>query len=754
VTEFSRRSFVKGGGALVVGVSFATRANVALAVPALPPTMDLSAVDTFLAVHADDTVDVMSGRVELGQGSSTGLLLLVAEELGVGIDRLSFVRHDTSISPDTGGTYGSSSLALAGPRLRSAAATARATLLALASSRLGVPVSSLTVDDGVVSGGGQSVTYGELLGDRLFGVEMSSPSIDPGVPPAKPVSSYTLVGIAHVPRIDIPAKVTGTYTYVQNVRVPGMLHGRVVRPRGQGAYGAGTAAEILSVDESSIRGFGDARVVRRNDFLGVVASHEYDAIQAAAELKVVYANPPRMAGNGDVYGQMRVFDSAGLAPASLQQDVGDVDTAIAAAAHSVAASYSFDYQAHVPIGPSCAVADVTADSAVVLSNTQDAFRLRSELVGLLGLPLEAIRVEYWEGAGSFGNAPARYDAGEAAALMSQLAGAPVRLQFMRWDEHGWDNYSPAFLADVRAASDQSGNLVAIDYSVLAIPEMAGTGVATIQNAGLPLDPPGIGLAAIANSGTQYDIANRRVTGKSLPLWNNYFKTSALRGPLTPQTCFACEQMIDELAHAAQVDPYLFRLQNVTAQQVNDGFGQWHDALAGVASLSGWEPRVAASSLSSANVVAGRGIALGGFAGSQVGVVAEIEVDRSTGKIRVRHLYAAQVAGLTVYLDGISNQLEGNLVMGTSRALLEQVVDDTRRVTSLDWSTYPILRMQDAPNVTTAIVQRTDLASTGSGEPAQAPITAAIANAFFDATGVRIRQAPMTPGRARAVLAAA
>ena len=754
MTTLSRRSFVKSGGALVVGVSLAERAPAAFAVPGLPPTTDFVAADSFLAVHADNTVDVMTGRVELGQGSSTGLLILVAEELGVDVAQLRFVRLDTSSAPNTNGTYGSSSIAIAGPRLRSAAASAREALIANASVVLGVPIAQLSVAGGVVSGGGRSITYGELVGDRMLGIAMSSPTLGPGEPPAKPVSSYSLVGIAPVPRIDIPAKVTGTYTYVQNVRVPGMLHGRVVRPRGQGAYGVGASTGIVSVDESSIRGIGDARIVRRNDFLGVVASREYDAIQAAAQLKVVYANPPRMAGNGDIYGQMRAFDSTGLAQAYRQQDLGDVDAALASAAHVVSASYSFDYQAHVPIGPSCAVADVTPSSAVVLTNTQDAFRLQSELVPLLGLPLDSIRVEYWEGASSFGNAPARYDAGEAAALLSQLAGSPVRLQFMRWDEHGWDNYSPSVLTDVRGAADATGKLLAIDYTMFAIPAMAGTAVATMQHAGGPLDPPAIGIAAIANTGTQYDIPGRRVTGKSLPLENNYLKTSALRGPLTPQTCFACEQLVDELAHAAGMDPVAFRLQNVTAQQVNDGFGQWGDALTGVAELAGWKPRVAASRVSAARVVRGRGIAIGGFAASQVGVVAEIAVDRVTGKISVEHMYAAQVAGLAVYPDGISNQLEGNLVMGTSRALLEQVVDDTRRVTSLDWSTYPILRFKDHPNVTTKVVQRSDLAPTGSGEPAQAPIAAAIANAFFDATGVRIRQAPMTPGRVRAVLLAA
>jgi CO/xanthine dehydrogenase Mo-binding subunit len=305
------------------------------------------------------------------------------------------------------------------------------------------------------------------------------------------------------------------------------------------------------------------------------------------------------------------------------------------------------------------------------------------------------------------------------------------------------------LADLRGAVDANGNLVALDYTAFGIPEMDMESVATSQHVGIPLGQPGLGSANTICSGSQYALPNRRVSAKSLPLWDVFFKTSALRGPLTPQTCFASEQLVDELAHAAQVDPYLFRLRNVTAAQVNDGFGQWRDALTAVAQLAAWTPHVGPRADGW-----GRGIAIGGFAGSQVGVVADVEVNRKTGKITARHLYAAQVAGLTVYPDGVENQLEGNLVMGTSRALNELISFDRRRATSLDWSTYPILRFKDAPRVTTAVVQRTDLASTGSGEPAQAPVAAAIANAFFDATGVRIRECPMTPGRVRAVLGAA
>jgi CO/xanthine dehydrogenase Mo-binding subunit len=750
----SRRAFVKGGGALIVTLSAASRARAAVDPYASRGPFDLGHVDSFLAVRADNTIDVKSGRVEVGQGTTTGLLLLVAEELDVGLDQLVFVTHDTSVTPNTGGTLGSSSMALAGPRLRSAAATARRALLELAAVRLGVPVGSLAVERGVVSGGGRRITYGELVGDRLMSVPMEQPLLDPGTGPAKPVSAYRRVGIAQVPRVDIPAKVAGTYTYVHGIRVPGMLHGRVIRPVGQGAYGDGTATGIMSVDESSIRGIGDARVVRRGDFVGVVASREFDAIQAATTLKVVYAEPPAMSGSGNLWSQLRAFDAAGRAPARLQVDDGDVDGAIAGAARTVSATYAFRYQGHMPIGPSCAVADVTPNGALVLANPQDAYRLRDRLAEILALPRDRVRVQYWEGASTFGNSPSRFDTGEAAAVMSQLAGAPVRLQFMRWDEHGWDNYSPAVLADVRGAVDAHGRIVAFDYTTLAIPEMAMEAVATSQHVGIPLAPPGLGAANTICSGTQYDIPNRRVTAKSMPLRDNFFKTSALRGPLTPQTTFGSEQLIDELAFAAGIDPFEFRLANISTQQVNDGYNQWRDALVAVARLARWSPRVAASAVSDAEVVTGRGIALGGFAGSQAAVVADVAVNRRTGKVSARHLYVAQVAGLTVYRDGVLNQLEGNLIMGASRALYEEVAFDRRRATSLDWSTYPIMRFKDHPKVSCAIVPRPDLASTGAGEPSQAPVAAAIANAFFDATGVRIREVPLTPGRVRATLAAA
>jgi CO/xanthine dehydrogenase Mo-binding subunit len=754
--EFSRKSFLKGGGAMVVGFSLAGAGLAGKAQAADSPfasngSPDLGQVDTFVAIHGDNTATIKTGRVELGQGSTTGILVLAAEELDMDISQLVFARNDTNVTPDTGLTAGSSTIASAGPRVRSAAATARQVLLGMAATQLGVPVSSLSVSKGVISGGGKTVTYGSLIGDKLFNVTMASQSINPGVAPSKPISSYTLVGISRVPRVDIPAKVDGTYVYVHNIRVPGMLHGRLVRPRGQGAYGDGTAPTIVSVDASSIAHIVGAKVLQRGNFLGVVAPREYDAIQAAAQLKVKWAPMPPVSGSGDMWKQMRAFDSTGQAPARIAALSGNFDSAFASAAKTVTASYAYAYNGHMPIGPACAVADVTADGAIVMANTQSCYAVRTKLAAILPLPLNKIRVQYYEGASSFGNSPARYDSSQAAAVLSQLAGAPVRLQFMRWDEHGWDNYGPAQLMDMRGGVDAKGNIVALEYTHFGIPGISQTlDDPTRQQVGVPLPAPGLGPVDTTNSGTQYNIANRRVIAKSLPLFNNYFKTSSLRAPQAPQSCFGSEQMIDELAHAAGMDPYQFRLQNITTADQN----QWRDVLVGVAKLANWQPKVSASNLSTANVVTGSGIALGSFAGSQAGVVVDVEVNKKTGKIVVKNAYAAQVAGLSVYLPGVEQQMDGSMIMGASRALSEAVVFNKAQVTSLDWVSYPIMRFKESPNTKVVAVQRLDLVPTGSGEPPSAPIPASIANAFFDATGVRIREAPMTPARVRAVLKAA
>jgi CO/xanthine dehydrogenase Mo-binding subunit len=733
---FTRRSFVKGSGALVVGFSMAGSAVAGKATAAVtrgdvagPP--DPAAIDTWLQVNADNTVSIFHGRVELGQGSTTGLLQIAAEELDVDFSQIVATRADTNVSPNQGSTVGSSSIRTAGVQLRAAAAEARQALLTLASARLGVPAAQLSVAKGIVSGGGKSVAYGDLIGGKLINAKLS------GTAPQKQIADYKVVG-KRVARIDIPDKVTGKFTYIHNVRVPGMLHGRVVRPRGQGAYGSG--AKPLSVDASSIKNIKGAQVVRVGDFLGVVAPHEYGAIQAAAQLKVKWAVDAKLPGNGDIFRKMRSEQTDDR----VQVDTGNFDAAFGAAGvKQVASTYTFDYNNHGALGPMCAVADVKPGSATVLAMTQGIYALRPKLATALDLPESAVRVQFYDGSGCYG--PSTYDdVAISAAVMSKATGKPVRLQFMRWDEHGWDTHGPAQLTDVRGAVDAAGKIVAYDYTGWGIPYYSLD--TALELIGQPIPTPGRGNADTASAGAQYALPNRRVTGKSLPLFNGYLKTRQLRAPLAPQAAMASEGLIDELAVAAGMDAVEFRRTNITDER-------WLGVLNAAASAAKWQRRVSGSRKQSGNVVTGRGVALGGFANSYVGVVAEVEVNRKTGKIVAKHVYAAQDAGLAVNPALIENQMLGSVIQGVSRALFETVTTSKTQVTSLDWASYPTLRFKDSPNVTTVVVNRPDKPSSGSGEPPLAPTPAALANAFFDATGVRIRQAPMTPGRVRALLKA-
>ena len=395
--EFSRKTFVKGGGALVVGFSALGAAGGTVARAAEDPyasngPFDQTSIDSWLIIHADNTASVKLGKVEMGQGTPTALLMIAAEELDMGFGQMKLITHDTNITPNQGSSVGSQGVQTGGKQTRAAAAAAKAALLKLASTNLGVPVANLTVDKGVVSGGGKTVTYGSLLGDKLFnttitGFSAAGNATTPaqavaGSPGTKPVSQYKIVG-TNPPRVDIPDKVTGKYVYVHNIRIPGMMHGRVVRPRGQGAYGDGTSQKILSVDESSIKSIPGAQVIQFNNFLGVVAPTEYAAIQAAAQLKVKFADPPVLPGVGNLWKGMRDHDAAGKAPARIAQNFGNFDNAFKSAAFQVNQTYKFHYTGHLPIGPSCCVADVTPAGARVFTNTQDAYGTRQNIKDVL-----------------------------------------------------------------------------------------------------------------------------------------------------------------------------------------------------------------------------------------------------------------------------------------------------------------------------------------------------------------------------------
>jgi CO/xanthine dehydrogenase Mo-binding subunit len=745
--QFSRRSFVKGGGALVVGFSLAGAATAAGAGAATADGYDPpgSQVDSWLTVNADNTVTFKTSQIEAGNGVTTGYGMIVAEELDLSPAQVHHGPWDSYQVVDSGETGGSNGIQTSGgPPVRAAAATAKQALLKLASASLGVPVASLSVKEGVVSGGGKSITYGQLVGGKLLNATISRATLDPGVAPAKPVDRYSVVG-TRVPRVDIPDKVSGRYTYVHNVRIPGMLHARWIRPRGQGAYGTG--AKILSVDERSIRHIPGVRIVRQGDFLGVVAEHEYDAIQAAAQLKVQWKETPALPTTGNLWKQMREHDSAGKAPARYAENKGNVDAALKSAAKTVSATYAYQYNGHAVIGPSAAVADVRPDSAVVYSNTQKLPSMVEKVADLLGMEPRQVRVFFYEGSSSYGAAQTRWDTAQAAALLSKLAGKPVRLQLMRWDEHGWDLFGPAQLMDTRGGIDAKGKIVAYELVSLSQPDNSALPV-TRELIGEPYATPGTAAPNTSNTAQGYAIANKRVTGKTTPLFEGYLLRGNLRNPQGPQTSFASEQLIDELAYAAGMDPLAFRRLNITDER-------WLGALDAAAQAAGWQPRVAASNLSDANVVTGRGFGFGrhGSAGYSA-AVAEIEVNKKTGKIVVKHIYTALDAGLAINPALIENQMSGATIQAVSRALEESVRFSKTRVTGLDWASYPILRFKDTPKVTTVVVNRKDQLPLGAGEPSHPSPAPAIANAFFDATGVRIREAPMTPARVRAVLKAA
>ena len=549
-----------------------------------------------------------------------------------------------------------------------------------------------------------------------------------------------LVG-TRVARLDLPDKVSAKYTNMQHVRVPDMLHGRVVRPRGQGAYGTG--AKPLGIDESSIKHIPGARVVRKGDFVGVVAAREWDAVKAARDLKVIWQAQASLPGNAKLHETMRAAKTTD----TIVVDKGNLADGFAQAAHVATATYHLPYQAHVPFGPNCALADVGPDGALVMSSTQDVYNSRRMLADTLGLPAEKVRVQYYEGSGTFGHS-CYEDAAQAAAIMSQLAGRPVRVQFMRADEHGWDNYGPAHIAEVRAAVDRDGKIVAYEYQGW---QHGWHVIETSQELALltkPQERTSGSNSIIVNpmsTGAMYAIPNRRVVSHAVPMVG-LLKGSPLRSPMDMHYSFASEQVIDELAHAAGIDPLEFRRRNIAGER-------WRGVLDAAAAAAGWTPRVAASALSDAEVVTGRGIAIGTHHVSFGAAVAEIEVNKTTGTIVAKKLYGALDAGLTVNPALVENQIVGMMVQATSRILKEEVTFSDTNVTSLDWVSYPILRFAEHPDVTPVVVQRLDEPSTGAGEEVMGSTGAAIANAFFDATGVRLRQYPMTPQRVRAALAA-
>lgn len=733
----SRRDLLKAGS-LAVAFTLGAPFRPAWALGPMPGQVsgkvpDMKKVDSWLVIQADNTVTLLAGRSEVGQGGVLGLLQIAAEELDVSLAQITARHPESGRDPETGETVGSSSIHVVGPLVRQAAAEARQALLALAAQRLGAPSGELTVADGVVSAGSgaaRRVSYGELVGGRQLQLQVT------GKAPVKPTSAYRIVGQS-APRLDVREKVTGTFTFAQHVRVPDMLHGRVVRPRGQGPYGR--SPQVVSIDASSVAHLPDVRVVRKRNFVGVVATREWDAVQAAAALEVVWNTPAGLHGHDGVFAAMR----ASKTEDSVVQQTGDTAQAFRTAAHVVTRAYDGPYQAHAPFAPHCAVADVRADSATIHCSTQGVYVTRMEVAKITGLPLEQVTVHHVEGSGTFG--PSCYhDVAQAAAVMSQLVGQPVRVQFMRWDEFGWDNYGPGHTATVRLSADQSGRMTGYAYDGW---QQGWIGIEMTEELALgtePADPPsGISRRVNkVNAGSMYDVPNRLLTNHHVWAKAGFLRGNPLRSPVDLAISFASEQAVDELARLAGVDPLEFRRRNTRDER-------WRGVLDAVDKASGWTTARTAPPQPGGKLRRARGVGLGTHFVSYGAAVADVEVNLQTGEVRVVELFGALDCGLVVNPRLVERQVTGMLIQATSRILYEEVQFNDRHVTSLDWGTYPVLRFDQVPKVHAILVDRPQAASTGAGEEVMAAAAGAIANAVSAALGgVHLRRFPLVAERVK------
>jgi len=762
----SRREFVKRSGALIVAFSGARLAGDLGIVPGGVAAQGINGpgspqLDSWIAIDADGRVTAYTGKCELGHGLLTAQTQLVAEELSVPIDRVRLIQCDTSITPDQGTTSGAqshptnfnqSNLALAG-------ATAREALVQLAATRLGVPAGRLTTADGMVivrDDASKRASYGELIGGRKFSIPLNRAAR------RKPANEWKVLG-QPVPRLDIPAMATGRFEYVQNVRVPGMLHGRVVRPPAIGRT-------VQTVDERSVQGLpGVVKVVVRKNFIGVVADKPWQAEQAARQLKVVWNEGTRLPDQRTFYQHLR---SQTATRDTLAVDSGDVDAALAGAARTVRATYLHPYQMHASVGTACAVADVRTDGVTIWSATQAVYPLRSTMAMLLGQQAENVRIIFRMGPGCYGVNGAdtvSYD----AALMSQAVGRPVRVQLMRQDEMAWENYGLAFAIDQRVGLDTNGTIVGWDYEGWSVSRGGRPGgnapgnVVTGFLAGF--EPAGVAPRSPAPAPTgEYGNGNNTVpsyvtgciggmcggtgTVKSERVLSHVidspFFTGPLRSPARLQNTFAHECFIDEIAATVPADPVQYRLRHLRDPRLRE-------VLTTAATKAGWDSRPSPRpGLRRSGVVTGRGVACVLYEGDNgyCGLVAEVEVNQDTGLVVVRRCVAAMDCGPISNPNGLRNQVEGGIIHGISRALREEVTWNSDRVTSIDWRTYrPWYLGDQVPVIESVLINRPDAEAMGAGETSITVTAAAIGNAIFDATGARVREVPFTPERVKAAL---
>ncbi len=751
-SAFSRRALLKGAGALVVsvgapiGLDTVLGIGQALAQGAKPP-LTPDQLSSYIAVNSDGTVAAYFGKMDMGHGLFVAIGQMVAEELDVPFKAVTVFMGDTATSVNQGGASGSTGIQFGGKQMRMAAAEARRVLVEMAAEKLKLPAGDLTVTNGVVhakSDPAKKVSYADLIGGRYFNVQLDwnkqfgNPLYAPGKAQPKDPKDHKIVG-QRIKREDVAPKVFCQEDYCTDIKVPGMVHGRMIRPAIAGAV-------PVKVDEASIKDIPGAQVVWDKGFLGVVADTEWGAINAAQKLKVEWSDV-----KAPFPDQNALFDHIRKATVRKREvggkEAGNVDDAFKTAARVIEAEYEWPFQSHACMGPACALVEIKDGKVTCWTGTQKSHFVQNGLAGNLGIPRENIRVIWAVGPGSYGRSDAD-DCAMDAGVLAKAVGKPVRLQYTRDQGTGWDPKGPASIHRARAAIDAQGNVIAYEFtskgfSRVDVNTSGNNPIDTLagQTRGMELKS-GDGFGVPAES---YEFANKRTAWETIPPLldrSSPLRSSHLRDPVGPQIHFASESFMDEVAAALNLDPIAFRLRHV--KEPRD-----IAVIKAAAEKFGWDSRPSPRKDQKGNLVTGRGLAYSQRNGTRVAVIAEVEIDRASGKIWAKRFTVAHDCGQIINPDGLEKAIEGNIVQGISRTLWEEVKFDSRNVTSVDWMTYPILDITETPEkIDFVLINHPELPPTGAGEPSIRPVAAAIANAIFDATGVRIRRVPFSPDRVR------